>query len=65
MEIPPQLIKYTDGRSLQATGRGNMWILLPMGGSAKPTGVILTNLYYAPKMAYTLMSVSQMDYQYT
>jgi hypothetical protein len=61
MEIPPQLKKFTNGRSLQAMGRRNMQILLPMGGSTKPTGVILTNMYYAPKMAYTLISVSQMD----
>jgi hypothetical protein len=42
-------------------GRGNMQILLPMGGTADPTKVTLTNVYYALQMAYMLISVSQMD----
>jgi hypothetical protein len=60
-EIAPQPIKSADGRAMQATGRGDMKLLLPMGDNCKPTLVTLTNVYYSPQMAYTLISVSQMD----
>src|SRR5215471_4504867 len=60
-EIEPQPIKSADGRSLYATGKGDMEILIPMGKNTEPTRVKLVNVYYSPQMAYTLISVSQMD----
>jgi hypothetical protein len=60
-EMAPQPIKSADGRSLQATGRGDMRILLPMGDGIQPTHITLTNVYYSPQMAHTLISMSQMD----
>jgi hypothetical protein len=59
--VPPEPIKSTDGQILLATGQGDMLVLLPMGDNAQPTQVTLTNTYYSAQMAYTLISISQMD----
>jgi hypothetical protein len=45
---------------LQATRRGDLKILLPMGKD-QPTKATLQNVYYSPDFAFTLISVGTMD----
>ena len=60
-EIPPRPIKAANGLLLQATGRGDLKLLLPMGKGCQPTKVTLRNVYYAPDFAFTMVSVGTMD----
>ena len=52
-------ITTADGRKLKALGKGNVWIELPNG--AKRTKTILKEAIHAPDMAFTLISVGQLD----
>ena len=59
-EIPPKPIKVANRRILQATGRGDLKILLLMGKD-QPTKATLQNVYYSPDFIFTLISVGTMD----
>ena len=48
-------IRAADSRTFAAHGRGKMKILFPMGEGKKPTPVTLTNVYYSPHLAFTLV----------
>ena len=48
-------IRAADGRTFAAHGHGKMKILLPMGEGKKPISVMLTNVYYSPHLAFTLV----------
>ena len=52
-------ITTADGRKLKALGKGNVWIELP--NSTKHTKTILKEAIHAPDMAFTLISVGQLD----
>jgi hypothetical protein len=54
--IASALIRTADGRTFNGRGRGNVWISLPNGSTH--TDVILRDTIYAPKMVFTLVSVS-------
>lgn len=56
----PIPIRAADGRIFQATGKGDLRIEIPNGPGNKPTRVTLTDVYYSPNMAFTLVSVSRM-----
>jgi len=53
-------IRAADGRTFAVHGRGMMKIYLPMGKGKKPTPVTLTNVYYSPHLAFTLVSCTRM-----
>lgn len=55
--IPPQKIHTADGSTLDAIGRGDVDINLPLGNER--TNVTLKNALYAPKMAFTLISTTR------
>ena len=57
--ISGQNITTADGRTLRALGVGDVCIEHPNG--AKQTKAILKEAVYAPDMAFTLISVSQLD----
>lgn len=59
--IAPSPVTAADGRSFVATARGDYITYLPMGKGKKPTPITLTNTYYSPALAFTLISVSCMD----
>jgi len=59
-EINPEPIRAADRHTFHALSKGYLKINLP-NGDCKLTPVTLTNVYYAPKMAFTLISVSIMD----
>ena len=59
-ELTSLPIRAADGRTFSAHGRSNMKILLPMGKGKKPTPVTLTNVYYSPHLAFTLVSCTRM-----
>jgi hypothetical protein len=61
VKIPHAPIKAADGRIFNAMGRGEMKLYFPMGPNERPTLVTLKNVYYAPSMAFTLISVSCID----
>jgi hypothetical protein len=50
-----------NGRTIEATGKGTYEVEFPMGNNEKPTKIQLNDCYYSPDLAYTLISVSQMD----
>ncbi|KIL66129.1 hypothetical protein M378DRAFT_33011, partial [Amanita muscaria Koide BX008] len=54
-------IKAANGRVLQATGKGDLKVLFPMGAGHEPTKVMLKGVYYSPEFAFTLVSVGTMD----
>ncbi|KIK32339.1 hypothetical protein CY34DRAFT_31590, partial [Suillus luteus UH-Slu-Lm8-n1] len=54
---PPQKIHTADGSTLDAIGRGDVDIDLPLGNER--TNVTLKNALYAPKMAFTLISTTR------
>ena len=54
-------IKAADGRIFNAIGKADIKLQFPMGVNQKPTSIILKNVYYAPSMAFTLISVSCID----
>jgi len=60
-EIEPEPIKAADGRSFSATGRGDLRVTLSTCNGVKPSTIRLKRVYYAPGMAFTLLSVSCLD----
>ena len=59
--IEPKDIKAANGVTLQATGRGDLRIVFPMGGNDQPTRITLKDVYYSPDFAFTLISVGMID----
>ena len=55
------LIRTTDGNSFRALGRGDFRTEFQMEPGQKPTPITLEDMYYSPKMAFTLVSVSHLD----
>ena len=60
-EITPEPIQATDRRTFNALVKGDIKIELPMGNNEKLTPVLLKDIHYSPNMAFTIVSVSQMD----
>ena len=52
-------ITTADGRILKAIGMGDLHLDLPNG--SKKTQAVLKNTVHAPKMAFTLLSISKLD----
>ncbi|KIK76735.1 hypothetical protein PAXRUDRAFT_43611, partial [Paxillus rubicundulus Ve08.2h10] len=50
----PKPIKVADGRTLSATGRGDIIIELPKG--QERTSITLRDVLYTPDIAFTLIS---------
>jgi hypothetical protein len=59
--IEPKDIKAANGVTLQATGRGDLRIVFPMGENDQPTRITLKDVYYSPDFAFTLISVGTID----
>ena len=59
-EIDPEPIRAADGRIFSVLGKGELKVNL-LNRNQKPTLITLTNVYYSPHMAFTLMSVSCVD----
>ena len=59
--VTPEPIRAADGRTFHALGKGDIQIELP-NGDKKPTPITLRNAYYSPHMAFTLMSISCVDW---
>ena len=59
--ISPEPIRAADGHTFSAVGRGDLIVtlLLKDGGNGPP--IMLKRVYYAPKMAFTLVSVACLD----
>ncbi|KAF5375901.1 hypothetical protein D9615_008263 [Tricholomella constricta] len=60
-EISPEPIRAADGRTFSAIGRGNLRVKLPMKDGEKSRSILLKKVYYAPQMAFTLISASCLD----
>ena len=60
--ITPEPIKAADGHTFSAIEKGNLKIKLPTCSRNKPMTVTLQGVYYAPSMAFTLISVSCLDH---
>lgn len=52
------LIRTADGKSFRGEGYGDLWIHLPNG--SQRTRILLKNVQYSPKFAFTLISVSRL-----
>ncbi|RDB27836.1 Retrovirus-related Pol polyprotein from transposon TNT 1-94 [Hypsizygus marmoreus] len=61
-EISPEPIRAADGRTFSAIGKGDLRVQLPMKNGEKSTPILLKKVYYAPQMAFTLVSVSCLDH---
>ena len=61
-EIPPEPVKATDSHTFSAIGKGNLKVNLPTCSGHKPMTVTLQGVYYAPNMAFTLISVLCLDH---
>jgi len=60
-DIDPEPIKAADGRAFSAIGKGDICVTLPTCKSIQPITIHLKGVYYAPSMAFTLISVSCLD----
>ena len=60
-KISPRPIKAANGLLLQAMGRSDLKLLLPMGKGCQPTKVTLRNVYYTPDFAFMMVSMGTMD----
>ncbi|KAL0959466.1 hypothetical protein HGRIS_014963 [Hohenbuehelia grisea] len=62
ISIKPEPVRTADGRAVaSAIAVGNMRISFPMGPGQPRRAITLRNVYYVPQMAYTLISVGQID----
>ena len=57
----PEPIRAADGQTFSMLSKGNLLMELP-NGDQKPTLITLKNAYYSPYMAFTLISVSCIDW---
>ncbi|RDB30590.1 Retrovirus-related Pol polyprotein from transposon TNT 1-94 [Hypsizygus marmoreus] len=56
--LPPEPIHAADGCIFSAIGKEELCVQLPMKNGEKSTLILLKKVYYAPQMAFTLISVS-------
>ena len=61
-EIDPKPIKAADGCAFSMIGKGDIHITLSACKDIQPITICLKNVYYAPAMAFTLISISCLDY---
>jgi len=57
--IEPKPISAADNRTFKAVGKGTMKVIIPNGD--RQTAVQLSNVLYAPTIAFTLISLSRAD----
>ena len=57
-EIRPEPVKAANGRTFSAIGKGDLKVKLPTCLDHKLMTVTLQGIYYAPCMAFTLISIS-------
>ena len=60
-DIDPEPIKAADGHASSAIGKGDIRITLPACKGIQNVTICLKGVYYAPSMAFTLISVSCLD----
>ena len=56
--IVPEPIKAADGHTFSAIGCGDLIVTLPGKDGSKGPPITLRKVFYAPKMAFTLVSVA-------
>jgi transposase InsO family protein len=56
-EIPPKKIRTADRHTFLATGKGDMYIMVPKGKTE--TKVLLRDVLYSPEMSATLVSIGR------
>src|SRR6266498_752482 len=59
--IPPEPIRAADGHTFSAIGCGDLVVNLPVKNGENGPPITLKRVYYAPKMAFTLVSVACLD----
>ena len=59
--IAPEPIKAADGHTFSAIGCGDLVVTLPGKDGTKGLPITLKRVFYAPKMAFTLISVACLD----
>ena len=59
--IAPEPIKAADGHTFSAIGCGDLVVTLPGKYGTKGPPITLERVFYAPKMAFTLLSVACLD----
>jgi len=59
--ISPEPIRAADGHTFSAIGRGDLVVTLPVRDGETGPPITLKHVYYAPKMAFTLVSVACLD----
>ena len=59
--ISPELIRAADGHTFSAIGCGDLVVNLPVKDGEKGPLITLKRVYYAPKMAFMLISVACLD----
>src|ERR1700678_357792 len=57
--IQRKVLTAADGGHFEATGKGDMHIMMPNGKST--TRILLKDVLYAPKMGITLVSIGKID----
>jgi len=59
--ISPEPIRAADGHTFSAIGRGDLVVTLSVKNGENGPPITLKRIYYAPKMAFTLISVACLD----
>ncbi len=59
--ISPEPIRAADGHTFSAIGRGDLIVTLPVKDGEQGPQITLKRVYYAPKMAFTLVLVACFD----
>ena len=59
IDIPPKIFRIANKQSFSATGIGNLIVDLPNGHGTSKLG--LTDVQYSSEVAYTLVSVGNLD----
>ncbi|RDB30865.1 hypothetical protein Hypma_006011 [Hypsizygus marmoreus] len=61
-KISPEPIRAADGCTFSAIRKGDLRVQLPMKNGEKSTPILLKKVYYAPQMAFILVSISCLDH---
>ena len=59
--ILPESVRAADGHSFSAIGTGDLVVTLPGNNGEEGPPIMLKRVYYAPKMAFTHVSVASLD----
>ena len=59
--ITPEPIRAADGHTFSAIGYGDLVVTLPLKGGETGPPITMKRVYYAPQMAFTLISVACLD----